>query len=118
MYSLINQSMKNIIKEEELNHLLELCKLDILPEERDIFLSDINRIIQYIGKIGEMDLEDVEPFYYPSAGLSPLSIEKILEREQVLSVNPSPFLQNAPSTYGRFIAVPKYVAPGEEKGNN
>lgn len=52
-----------MISKEEMSQLSDLCKLDFNDDEKDKFIEDLQRVLDAIERIKEVDTEGVEPTY-------------------------------------------------------
>jgi aspartyl-tRNA(Asn)/glutamyl-tRNA(Gln) amidotransferase subunit C len=92
------------ITREQVLHVANLARLDVVPEEVDALAAKLSGILEYVEKLGELDLEGVEPTAHvhdifnafrddvPRQGLS---------NEEALS--------NAPRAEGGCFRVPKVI---------
>ncbi len=46
---------------EEINHLLELSRMEIEGEEKEKLSKDLESILKYVSKLNEIQTEEVEP---------------------------------------------------------
>lgn len=53
------------LSDAELSHLLTLARLDLDEDEVEAIEGDLNRILGYVDRLGELDLEGVEPLARP-----------------------------------------------------
>lgn len=51
------------ISREEVQHLAQLSSLQLTDNETDDLQQDIERILDYVEKLGELDTSGVEPTY-------------------------------------------------------
>ena len=49
------------ISREEVLHVARLARLELAEGELDRFAEQLNAILEAVGKVGELDLEGVEP---------------------------------------------------------
>ena len=49
------------ISREEVLRVAELAHLDLSPEEVELYGSQLDEILSYIGKLQELDVTDIEP---------------------------------------------------------
>lgn len=92
------------VSTEDVNKISKLAKLKFSEEEKKKLQNDMNRILDYIDKINELDLSNVEP------------LENINETENVfredepkLTIAQEEALRNAPSKTDKFFKVPKVI---------
>jgi len=85
-----------------------LARLEISPERLARLTSQLESIIEYVAKIGEVDVANVEPMAH-ALPLHNVFREDVVEPSLPLEM----VLQNAPDVDGRFFKVPKVIG-GEE----
>jgi aspartyl-tRNA(Asn)/glutamyl-tRNA(Gln) amidotransferase subunit C len=49
------------LTQEEVDKIAELAKLELNESERTAFRDQLSSILAYVGKLAEVDVEDVEP---------------------------------------------------------
>ncbi len=88
----------------DVDKIARLAKLKFTGEEKIKLQDDLNKILEYIDQLSELDLEYVEP------------LENINESENVLRkdikenwLTTEEALKNAPSKTGKFFKVPKVL---------
>lgn len=89
---------------EDVNKISKLEKLKFSEEEKKKLQYDMNRILEYMEKINELDLSNVEP------------LENINEQENIFrsdkpgeTITREDALKNAPSKTDKFFKVPKVI---------
>jgi aspartyl-tRNA(Asn)/glutamyl-tRNA(Gln) amidotransferase subunit C len=94
---------------EDAKHVAKLARLALDDQTLAKLTPQLESILEYVAKIGEVDVEGVEPMAHalPLANVlredvveAPLPIEKVL--------------QNAPETDGPFFKVPKVLGGDED----
>jgi aspartyl-tRNA(Asn)/glutamyl-tRNA(Gln) amidotransferase subunit C len=48
-----------MITKEEMDHLLELARLEISLEEKEKLILDVDKILEYINKLSEVDVGNI-----------------------------------------------------------
>ena len=89
------------ISRDEVLHVARLARLELSEDELERFAEQLNAILEAVGKVGELDLEGVEPTSHPLA-LANVWVED--EPRPSLSVDEA--LANAPDRDGNFFRVP------------
>ena len=89
---------------EELDKIAHLARIELNGEEKESMLKDFNKILAFVEKVSELDLEGVDPMVYVSDRKNPL-------REDVLGKESSQqdALKNAPDHDTDYIKVPRVV---------
>lgn len=88
----------------EIDHVALLARLKLKDEEKDLFSKQVGSIIEYVDKLNELDIADVEP----TAHVLPM---KNVFREDIPrdSLPREKALQNAPRKNKGFYRVPKII---------
>jgi len=88
----------------DVDKIAKLAKLEFEHEEKVKLQTDLNKILEYIDQLNELDLGNIEP------------LENINETENVLRkdidekwLTNEEALKNAPAKTGRFFKVPKVL---------
>ena len=89
------------ISEEQVRHVARLARLGLSDDEVEPFREQLSAILGAVGKVGELDLEDVEPTSHP------LDLVNVLEEDEVRpSLSLEDALANAPDAEDGFFGVP------------
>ena len=94
----------------DVKYVAELARLEISPEQVEKLQHDLDRIVEYIAELGELDVSGVEPTAHASklanVWRDDVSVQSPEELRKAL-------LANAPALAdGELIKVPQ-VLPGE-----
>lgn len=92
------------INDEIINKLADLSRLKFEGESRDKIKADLERMIDFIDKLNELDTEGVEPLVY-------MTEENLtLRKDEVkLDLAQDEALKNAPSKDSDYFKVPKVL---------
>lgn len=89
---------------KDVEKIASLAKLKFNENEKEKLKSELNKILEYIDQLNELNLENVSP------------LENINETENVLRedkpekwLTTEEALKNAPSKTGKFFKVPKVI---------
>ncbi|MCB0765632.1 MAG: Asp-tRNA(Asn)/Glu-tRNA(Gln) amidotransferase subunit GatC [Flavobacteriales bacterium] len=96
------------ITEETLDRIAELARLDVSdPATRATLLADMQRVIDFVEKLNEVDTKGVEPLMF-------MTDETDVLREDVASVEitKQEALSNAPVKDSDYFKVPRVVDKG------
>jgi len=89
------------ISRDEVLHVARLARLALTDEEVERLGAQLNAILEAVGKVAELDLEDVEPTAHP------LDVVNVLaEDEPAPSLPVDEALANAPEREHGFFRVP------------
>lgn len=81
-----------------------LARLHFADHEKEEIKHDLQRMISFVEKLNELDLESVEPLMHMS------DEENVLREDEVKgSISRSDALKNAPLHDERFFKVPKVI---------
>jgi aspartyl-tRNA(Asn)/glutamyl-tRNA(Gln) amidotransferase subunit C len=89
------------ISRDEVLHVARLARLALSDEEIDRLGAQLNAILEAVGKVGELDLADVEPTAHP---LDLVNVWADDDPRESLSVEDA--LANAPDREAGFFRVP------------
>lgn len=92
-----------ITKDDVLN-IARLARIELAETQIEHFQGDLSAILDYVAKLDELDLDDVEPQTHAAelAGvLREDRVDQTMSREEALS--------NAPATEDGHFRVPKVV---------
>jgi aspartyl-tRNA(Asn)/glutamyl-tRNA(Gln) amidotransferase subunit C len=89
------------ISEDQVRHVARLSRLALTDEEVERFQAQLSAILEAVGKVGELDLEGVEPTSHP------LDVVNVLSEDEPLPSLPlEDALRNAPDPEDGFFGVP------------
>ena len=87
-----------------IEHVALLARLKLNAEEKELFSTQVENVIQYINKLDELDTSGVAP----TAHILP--IKNIFRKDAVApSLTLDQALQNAPDKQENFYRVPKII---------
>jgi aspartyl-tRNA(Asn)/glutamyl-tRNA(Gln) amidotransferase subunit C len=89
------------ISRDEVLHVARLARLELGEDELERFAEHLNAILEAVGKVGELDLEGVEPTAHP---LDLVNVWAEDVPRPCLSVDEA--LANAPDREGDSFRVP------------
>jgi aspartyl-tRNA(Asn)/glutamyl-tRNA(Gln) amidotransferase subunit C len=89
------------ISRDEVVHVARLARLELSDDELERFAEQLSAIVEAVGKVAELDLEDVEPTAHP------LDLVNVLaEDEPAACLSVDEALANAPDREGDSFRVP------------
>ena len=105
-----------MITEQDVLYVADLANLELTAEERTRFVKDLNSILEYIGRLNELNTDDVPPMAQISDRYGPAQKaagDKFAYAQRDDTPRPclphEAALQNAPATDGNFFKVPKVI---------
>lgn len=92
------------ITRDEVRRVAVLARLQFPPEEEEILTGQLDKILQYMEKLNQLDTTNVEPLAHA------VDIANALREDRVAN-QPSPdaMLANAPAREKDFFKVPKII---------
>ena len=93
------------IKEEVVEHIAHLARLEFEGDKKVAISEDLQRIISFMDKLQEVDTENVEPLIYMTTEINQL-------REDVgkVTVTQEQALKNAPKKDSDYFRIPKVLS--------
>jgi aspartyl-tRNA(Asn)/glutamyl-tRNA(Gln) amidotransferase subunit C len=98
------------ISREEVERVAELARLSLDDEQAERMTAELDRILDYVEALGELDTSDVEP----TSHVLPLPTPLRDDRPEP-PLDPELAVANAPERVGSAFVVPK-VIEGEDEG--
>jgi aspartyl-tRNA(Asn)/glutamyl-tRNA(Gln) amidotransferase subunit C len=92
------------VNDAMIEKLAHLARLKFNDAEKQEIKTDLQRMIVFVEKLNELDLEGVEPLLHMSD-----EVNVLREDEVKGSVSRSEALKNAPSHDEQFFKVPKVI---------
>ena len=96
--------MSNKITTEVVRHIAKLSRIEIGDAELEKFTSQFGDIVEYIGKLQELDTENVEPMAHAVELTNVLADDVVGEQ-----LTTEAALSNAPAREGSFFKVPRIL---------
>ena len=84
--------------------LAHLSRLEFNASEKEEIKNDLQRMIRFVEKLDELDLEGTEPLLHMSANVNVLRDDEVKG-----SVTREEALKNAPAHDDKFFKVPKVI---------
>jgi aspartyl-tRNA(Asn)/glutamyl-tRNA(Gln) amidotransferase subunit C len=97
------------ITPHDVRHVAKLARLDLDEQHLAKYSTQLESILEYVAKIGEVDISGVEPMAH-AVPLANVLREDVAEPGLPLDK----VLQNAPETDGAFFKVPKVIGGDED----
>jgi aspartyl-tRNA(Asn)/glutamyl-tRNA(Gln) amidotransferase subunit C len=93
------------VTKEQVEHIAKLAKLKFNEAEKEKLQGELNKILEYIDQLNELDLENVEPLENINEEL-----ENVLREDvPVKCLTKEEALKNAPAKTDNFFKVPKVL---------
>ena len=98
-----------MLTKEDVLKIAKLSKLEFQEDEIEKFQTDLNKILEHMGILNNVDTTGVEPLF------NVLDLKDRLRKDEVQSVDiKKELLKNAPNKDDDFIIVPKIVGGGND----
>lgn len=95
---------KNVITDEIMEYVGILAKLELSEEEKQAAKKDMERMLDYVGKLNQLDTSGVEPMS------DIFSVSNVFRKDQVEHKDGAKdALANAPKRRGQAFVVPRTV---------
>ena len=96
--------MENKIDITTVNEISHLARLEFNEEAKSEILNDINRMLSFIGKLNELDTDNVEPLIYMT------NERNVLRKDEVEhTITQKEALKNAPKKDSDYFRAPKVI---------
>lgn len=92
------------VNDEMIDNLANLARLHFNQEEKENLKKDLQRMIEFVDKLNELDVTNTEPLLHMGENVDVLRDDEIKG-----SISREEGLKNAPSTDGVFFKVPKVI---------
>jgi aspartyl-tRNA(Asn)/glutamyl-tRNA(Gln) amidotransferase subunit C len=92
------------ITSEMIDRLAHLARLKFSQEEKKELMTDLERMIEFVEKLKEVDTTDVQPLLHITDAVNVLRDDEV---KQMISKQEA--LLNAPFTNGDFFITPKVI---------
>ncbi len=92
------------ISEETVDHIAHLARLEFEGEKKDAIREDMDRIVDFMDKLQEVDTGDVEPLIYMTE-----EVNKLRDDNPVVSLSQEEVLKNAPKKDSDYFRIPKVL---------
>ena len=97
---------KNVMRltGKEVQRIAMLARLRLTAEEEERLTEQLDNILQYMGKLNQLDTSGIEPFSHVVDMINPM-------REDIVTNQPNAeaLLANAPAKENTFFQVPKII---------
>ena len=92
------------VDEQLVLRLEKLARLRLSEEEREVIQGDLNKVLEMVDKLKEIDTDNVEPLVYINDDVNVLREDVV--KNQTLREDA---LRNAPAEDGTYFKVPKVI---------
>lgn len=92
------------VTEEIVDHIAHLARLEFEGDKKVAIQQDMDRIIDFMDKLQEVDTENVEPLIFMSS-----EINRLREDTASVTVSKEDALKNAPKKDTDYFRIPKVL---------
>ncbi len=92
------------ITSEEVRHVATLARLDLAQDEQERLAGELDRILEYMDKLNELDTDGVEPLSHAVDVVNVLRPDRVVNQPRTDAL-----LRNAPARDDDFLRVPKII---------
>ncbi|MGB7977666.1 MAG: Asp-tRNA(Asn)/Glu-tRNA(Gln) amidotransferase subunit GatC [Chlamydiales bacterium] len=93
---------------QSLEYLKKLCRIECTAEEGEDLFNSLNRILQYIEQLKEVDTENTKTCRYVLRGM----LRNRMRDDEIKDLLPrEKFLEGAPDQIGGMIRIPIVMKP-------
>ena len=89
---------------EEIQRVAILARLRLTSEDEERLTEQLDSILQYVGKLNQLDTSGIEPFTHAEDIANPMREDAIINEP-----NADALLANAPAQENHFFQVPKII---------
>ncbi len=101
----MDKKTDKIITEDVVRHVARLSRLELAPDEVERFRKQLERILDYVAQLNEVDTDGVQPTTHVLT-----SMKNVFRDDNVRpSLSPDEALSNAPARHQDFFKVPKVI---------
>lgn len=93
------------VTEDIVDHIAHLARLEYEGESKKAIMDDMNRIINFMEKLQEVNTENVEPLIFMTNEINHLRAD-----EPQLTVTQKEALKNAPKADSDYFRIPKVLS--------
>ncbi|HUY26292.1 MAG TPA: Asp-tRNA(Asn)/Glu-tRNA(Gln) amidotransferase subunit GatC [Candidatus Binataceae bacterium] len=95
---------KSKITPEQVRHVARLARIELTAGEEEQLRTDMDQILAYVDKLGELDTSGVEPTMQVGESGTPMRADEVTN-----SHDPEAMLANAPARERGYFKVPKII---------
>jgi len=92
------------LDEKMVDKIAELSKLEFKDEEKATIINDMNKMLDFVDQLQELNTDNVEPLIHMSEEFNVLR-----EDENVKTIDQDEALKNAPSKDSTYFKIPKVL---------
>jgi len=95
-----------MISKEEIKHIAKLARLGLSKKEIETYQQELSKILEYIEKLKEIDISEVEPTFHPLK-IKNVKREDLDSKKDLYLVKK--LLESMPETKNGYLKVKKVL---------
>lgn len=92
------------ISNEIIEHIAHLSRLEFVGEDKNAIKTDLEKIIGFMGKLNELNTDNVEPLIFMSDELN-----RLRDDLPSITISHEEALRNAPKKDSDYFRIPKVL---------
>ena len=92
------------LDEKMVDKIAKLSKLKFNDEEKSTIINDMNKMLEFVDQLKELNTDHVEPLIHMSDEINVLREDEIVE-----TISQQDALKNAPSKDSTYFKIPKVL---------
>lgn len=92
------------ISDEIIDHIAHLSKLEFVGEDKISIKADLDKIIDFMSTLNELNTENVEPLIFMSD-----EINRLRDDVPIVTISHEEALRNAPKKDSDYFRIPKVL---------
>ncbi|MGY0374475.1 Asp-tRNA(Asn)/Glu-tRNA(Gln) amidotransferase subunit GatC [Clostridium sp. JNZ J1-5] len=92
------------VSKQDVEYIAKLAKLKFTESEKNDLINDLNKIINYMDKLNEVNTDDVDIMINPCEIGSRYREDLVCESSELDN-----FIEDSPKSLGEFIVVPRII---------
>jgi aspartyl-tRNA(Asn)/glutamyl-tRNA(Gln) amidotransferase subunit C len=104
--SSISKEQVSRINSEQVEHIAKLARIELSEKEKEKFFTELSAILDYIGKLNEVDTSKIEPISQVTG------LKNIIREDKIRNPNieiRNKILEEAPEKKDNYFKVPKIL---------
>jgi aspartyl-tRNA(Asn)/glutamyl-tRNA(Gln) amidotransferase subunit C len=98
------------VDKHTVDKIAHLARLEFDEKSKEEVIHDINRMLQFVEKLNEVDTEGVEPLIYMND-----EVNVLREDDVIIDISQKDALKNAPKKDSDYFKVPKMIDQSYKK---
>lgn len=93
------------VTKNDVKKIAELARLEFSESELENYTTEMNKMLDYVDKLNELDTENIEPLSHPIENTNVFRQDEVKK-----STNREEALKNAPDKSSEHFKVPKVIS--------